>query len=341
MIPIFIKRLAILDVGAKVLTILLLVVQAVLLNIFFIKFDSNAGKYAWFVGDGIVLIIWIAGLVLVSRTGNPKQKTDTVEETGARKWLTFCMGEVQYAYFSWILYSIVVTAKIWYMFGDFAENLSTLGYYNMTTRTIGGILKFEDSILYSSTSMKVILSISGPLFLLLAYSHHDEVHNSKYKLLMEKLGTTASMDILDCLMLLALLFIDDTLLVLPYSLDHAIKFFTCCCFALPTLPLFILRLLGKRKAEENNFKVILAINSGLYLVIVNVPLLIIRCFLWFRHDVDISTFVTKNVMSLVRCGLDVYNEVRQWLKTKQGAVPAEPSDLADQDIELKDQPARV
>lgn len=341
---IFIKRLVLLDVGAKFLCIALLVLQSALLDNFFFKFDSgNPGTPVWVAVDVLIVILWIIGLVLSGRNTRSKQSLESSEQSSARKCWTFFVNELQYAYFSWIFYSIILVAKLWYMFGDFAENLSTEGYYNVTSMRRGTV-KFQDSIIYSSTSMKVILSLSGPVFLLLAYSHHDEIHNSKYKLLMEKLGTTASLDILDSLMLLSLLFIDDTKILLTYRFDHTIKFFTSCCFVLPAFPLLILRIIGKRKAEGNNFRIILVLNSALYLFLVNVPFLCIRCVLWFRHDIDISTFITKNVMSLFRGALDVYNETRQWLKASQGGVTSETTETGepgDPGIELEEKPTQI
>lgn len=341
---IFIKRLALLDVGSKVLSVLLLILQAAFLDDFFIRFDEgNPARWVWIGADVVIVAIWIAGLVLSSRNVNSKEPVESPEQSGVKKWLTIFAGEVKYAYFSWIFYSIILVAKVWYMFGEFAEDFTTTGYYNMTNLVkLRGAVKLHESDIYSSTSIKVILSLTGPVFLLLAYAHHDEVHNSKYKLLMEKLGTIASIDVLDSLMLLGLLFIEDTHILLPYSMDHAIKFFTCCCFVLPTLPLFILRIVGERKAEENNFRLILVVNSALYLFLVNFPFLCIRCYLWFKNDIDISTFITKNVMSLFRGVLDVYNEIRQWQKAKQGGgVVTEGTETEEPGIELSDKPTHV
>ena len=335
---VFIKRLVILDVGSKVLCVVLVALQAALLDSFFVKFDEgNPGNWVWIAADVVIVLIWIFGLVLMSRNAHTRTKTTNEEQRTIKKcWTTF-IGEAQYAYFSWIFYSVILVAKVWYMFGDFAENLTSTGYYNVTSSGRGNI-RFEENMLYSSSSLKVILSITGPVFLLLAYAHHDEIHNSKYKLMMEKLGTEASLNVLDCLMLLALLFVDDTQLLLPWSMDHAIKFFTCCCYVLPVIPLFILRMIGNRKAEENNFRIILVVKSALYLFFVDVPLFSIRCVLWFRHDVDISTFVMKNVMGIIRGILDVYNELRQWLKSRQGGVATVETETAEPGTELQERP---
>ncbi|XP_054751750.2 uncharacterized protein LOC129257453 [Lytechinus pictus] len=340
---IFIKRVTLLDVGSKVLSVLLLILQAALLDHFFIKFDEdNPARWVWIGADVVIVAIWISGLVLTSRNVRSKEPADSGNRSGVQKWMAIIGGEMQYAYFAWVFYSIILVAKVWYMFGDFAENFTSTGYYNISHSSRGAV-KFQDSEIYSSTSLKVILSLTGPLFLLLAYAHHDEIHNSKYKLLMEKLGTTASLDVLDSLMLLGLLFINDTKILLSFNLDHAIKFFTCCCFVLPSLPLFILRIVGQRKAEDNNFRIILVINSALYLFLVNFPFLCIRCYLWFRHDVDISTFITKNVMNLFRGILDVYNEVRQWMKSKQpgGGVTTEGTSTEEPAIELAEKPTHI
>ncbi|XP_072038841.1 uncharacterized protein [Amphiura filiformis] len=264
----------VLEIGAKILCILVLILQSVLLDYIFISLDekaSTAGRYFWIALDALIIIIWIISLIwshrFFSKLTSPKR---IPKGSGGlvRHVFKAAITELPFAYVSWLLYSSVLVAKILRMFS------SPSGFGE-------ALLKSPDDILLSPTGIKIVLSLAGIVFGLLAYSHHNEVHNSKYKLIIDKLAHSASLDVLDCLMLISYLFIADSGLLLPYPMDKAIKAFGCMCILLPVVPLFALRYISNRQ-DEKTFQMVLALNSALYLLFVNIPLFSLRIILWVR-----------------------------------------------------------
>ena len=303
------------SVLAKVLCIAVLIVQDVLLDYIIIKLDtsaSDAGRYIWIALDAIVVIFWIVAMVFSFRffnKRNPNPKKIPSEGFSGKEIIKLALKELPFSYVSWLLYASVLVAKFNRMFVSFAETLTS-----------------QNETLFSNTSLKIILSLSGVIFALLAYAHHDEAHNSKYKLLIEKLGTAASIDLLDCIMLLDILFVLDTGIEITYSLDHSVRAFSSICVLLPVFPLLALRVVSSTETSKANtiFPLVMVLNSALYLILVNIPLFAIRIFLWIHHDVDVTTFLTKNLMAIFKGVLDIYKEIVAWRQISSESSAQEP-----------------
>ncbi len=292
------------SVLAKVLCIAVLILQAALLDYIIIRGDvhaSTAGRYIWIGLDAVIVIFWIITMVFSYRFFN-RPRPQRVPEKGfsGKDIVTMALKELPFSYVSWFLYSIVLVAKINRMFGTFAPLLTSA----------------EETVL-SNTSLKITLSLAGVIFALLAYAHHDEAHNTKYKLLIEKLGTAASIDLLDCIMLLDILFVVDNGIEITFVLDHIVRAFSSICILLPVFPLLALRVVSASETAQTSkfFPPVMVLNSALYLFLVNTPLFGIRMYLWFHHDVDVTTFLTKNVMAISKGLLEIYRELIEWRRT--------------------------
>ncbi|KAJ8047077.1 hypothetical protein HOLleu_05974 [Holothuria leucospilota] len=287
----FLERAAVVyDVLAHILCLLVIAGQAVVLNLFLFNLTdkSNASPYIWVVLDIIVLLWWILSFFVPLFVKAPPQ--GIVRQV---------VNEVRYAYLCWIIYAVVLSFKINHMFFYVAENL------------------VAKPTLYSSTSLKLTVSLAGVAFLLLAYSHHKEIKEKEYKHVIEKISFSACLDVLDCLSLLSFLFILDSEIVLPYKLDRSIRAFSCICFLLPVFPLLVLRIIqGPSTKKWYSFSFI--VQTALYFLLVNIPLFSIRLHLWISHDIDISTFFTKNVIMLFKGAIDIITELIKWYKRSKG-----------------------
>ncbi|XP_071960428.1 uncharacterized protein [Antedon mediterranea] len=290
------KYQKLIDVSAMCICIILLITQAVLLNVFCINYCSNSGKRLgslegklWFIGDSLVLILWIFGFykayVHFSKEKRDKDETDYGVKIDWKKAVKLAMAELPLAYAAWLAYAVIIVFKIVIMFDEFAEGLKDKGFY-------------------SSTSLKIILSLSGPIFLCLVYGHHRE-RNSDYKSRLDRVALHSAFGILDSLILLNNLFVEDTRLVLVYGLDKTIKAFTCINYLLPVLSLLLLRILTQQKYKKFKSVNFVVVVSSVQTFLVDIPLFGIRLYLWLHHDVDISIFITKNLMSFVNAGVDM------------------------------------
>lgn len=286
------------DVLAQILCLLVVAGQAVVLNLFIFNLTdkSNTSPYIWIVLDIIVLLWWILSFFVPLFVKTPPK--GIVRQV---------VNEVRYAYLCWIIYAVVLSIKINHMFFYVAENL------------------VAKPTLYSSTSLKLTVSLAGIAFLLLAYSHHKEIKEKEYKHVIEKISFSACLDVLDCLSLLSFLFIRDSGIVLPYKLDRSIRAFSCICFLLPVFPLLVLRIIqGPSTKKWYSFSFI--VQTALYFLLVNIPLFSIRLHLWISHDIDISTFFTKNVIMLFKGAIDIITELIKWYKRSKGIEEEEEAD---------------
>ena len=289
-----------------------------LLDYIIIHLDKKAGdivRYIWIPLDVCVLLVWTFSMVWSHHSCVNTVSTHVAGHIASTLIHIFkaVITEAVFAYMSWGLYSIVLVAKILRIFSESGFGESLPNKYQGNT---GSSDAFGAQVLFTPTGITMVLSMTGINFALLTYSHHSEIDNSKYKQVIEELSHSASLDILDGLMLLSYLFIQQSGLLLPFPMDHAIQAFTCFCILLPIVPLFVLRCISNRQDEKTfmTFQKVSVLNSALYLFLVDIPVFSLRIFLWIRHDADVTTFLTKNVMDIVRDVTNVFLNVRAWLK---------------------------
>lgn len=285
----------IVEVVSKVLCIGLLVAQQVLLGIIVNKFDRQAtiSLPVWIVLDVVVILWWVCALCMPACSNFCLRKLP-------RK-LFQLLSEVRFAYLSWVLYAALLCLKINHMFFYFSEGLP------------------QRPELYSSTGLKLVLSMTGVIFLLLAYCHHKDLKGVYYKLTMEKIAFSACLDVLDSLMLLDFLFINVTGLVITPKLDKIIRAFSCICILLPTVPLLVLRCIQTPSPKHKLYRIVLIIQSLLYLLLVNFPLFSIRLYFWYKLNQDISTFFTKNLIMLFKGVAEILKESLKLYKSESSA----------------------
>ncbi|XP_033095753.1 transmembrane protein 121B-like [Anneissia japonica] len=313
------KYQKILETCAVIVCIFLLILQATLLNVFCIELCSDIyynetsnettwipdplqGKL-WFIGDSVIAIVWCFGFYKAFgyfKTEVPHSKRDETDgiRVDWKKAVGLALKELPFAYVSWLLYASVMSMKIVIMFEKFAEKIQ------------------ETTGFYSTTSLKISFSISGPIFVCLVYGHHRE-RNNDYKLLIDKLGLRSAFGILDSLILLNNLFVIQTRIVLSYPLDRTIKAFTCINYLLPVISLLLLRVLTQQKYKKFKNVNFVVIVSSIQTFLVDVPLFAIRLYLWFHHDVDVSIFITKNLMSFVNAGIETVGVITSLSGTRE------------------------
>ncbi|XP_038054194.1 uncharacterized protein LOC119726538 [Patiria miniata] len=303
-----------LNATAKVISVLLLIIQSAILDFIILKLDHLAPKpsrYVWPVIDAIVALFWILAM---AGSFWYFTKPPELEVRGRKKMVKVVMRELSFPHVYWLVYSAVLVAKIQRVF-EFRDDL----------------FKVDPSCpICTVTTFKIVLSLAGIMFPLLAYSRDEVGHTEKYKYLLRQLGTSASLDILDSVMVLDILFTvyDDQ--PLDSAMEKAINTFSSLCLLLPVVPLLALRI-ASTIVESGQSKILdlaLVINSTLYLITVNVPLLCIRLVLWARRDIDVSTFLIKNLIGIIKGVMDIHQEVkiiRAW-NSNQNACDATPRD---------------
>ena len=312
-------RSCIVDIGVKVVCLAVLVGQSAFLDHILIHYGEGQGfrrGYEWLIVDTLVFVFWAAAFVVARRQAGhpvyplPKSQRDF-------------FYEFPFAYACWLVYACVFVAKIIRII----HNIDMTGVHE-------GV--------FSPIVLKIAVSISAILFLLLTYSHHEDVLKAEYRLQVQKLGTVAGLAMLDSADLLDMIVTGDEKHILPYQVRSAIVAFGCICFIIPTIPLFALRFLaskqprypsqpkpakqkykkngrgGNREREEpeedSHWAGAFLLKSVLFLLFVDIPFFAIRFHLWLQQGMTASVFLTKNLLMVVRAVLDLVSEMPQCTK---------------------------
>lgn len=288
----------------KVLCILLLILQGGILDYYLVTHRETSSfnetlpieyknvvvmEYFGFITtDIVVLIVWVVLMILARRRFVMKQKRRRLDQADGRDPGEY-PDELPYAFIAWFAYAIITlipeTAVI---FKHFANQLED-----------------DKAKLLGQNILKVALCISPILFLLLVSSHHDSNPHGSRKNYVERVVGTVTIDLMDSIDILEILFEKVTVFRLPEALINSIIAFACINFFLPTLVLLELRV-NKFNGEVRSvsFQILYSL---CYIFLVNVPFWTIRVVLWWEYSMDVSVFIAKNIIAIAIYSLDIYD----------------------------------
>ena len=280
-----------LEVVGKALCIILLVLQGAILDYYLVE-HHEVRSLGFIATDIIVLSIWIGVMFMakqkfLSKLRKRRRAKEKVDGKRQREEVERDDGadEIAYVFIAWLAYvAITLVPEVAVIFKRFADKLG-------------------DAKLFGQNILKIALCITPMLFLLLLNSHHDGKRHSKRRSYIDKLSAGVTLDLLDSIDILEILFVDDVELNLPLGLENAIIAFACINFFLPTLALLQLSAIVKGQVRSANFQFMYSIS---YIVLVNVPLGAIRIILWTQYSQDVSVFIGKNIIASAIYMFDIY-----------------------------------
>ena len=275
------------EVVGKLFCLLLLIGQGAILDYYLVK-HHEISSLGFMATDILVLAVWISVMILARRRfiNKKKRQADQLDAGHAPEDFP---DEVPFAYIAWFAYAVVtLIPEVAVIFKRYADELA-------------------DSKVFGQNILKVALCFTPMIFLLLVNSHHDSSPHSRRKIYVDKLTASVTLDLLDSVDILEILFMDDFRIELPLPLENAIIGFACINFLLPTLALLELSV-NKFDGEVRSVRFQL-IYSLCYIVLVNIPFLAIRTVLWIVYKQDVSVFVGKNIIAIAIYLIDVYDSV--------------------------------
>ena len=278
------------ELVGKIVCTILLVLQGVILDFYLAK-ERDFKSLGFIATDVIVVAIWVGVMFMAKRKflsklkkmrrRKEKEKTDGKP----RKAPSDYADEIPYVFIAWLAYvSITLVPEVAVIFKRYAAEL-------------------RDAKIWHQNLLKIALCITPMLFLLLVNSHHDSRPYSERRVYIDKISAGVTLDLLDSIDILEVLFIDDIELNLPVGLENAIIAFACINFFLPTLALMELRAITKGQVNSTASKVLYSIS---YICLVNVPLGVIRIILWTNYNQDVSVFIGKNLIASAIYSFDIY-----------------------------------
>ena len=266
--------------------------------------ENNSLAWIGFVlVDVVIIILWIAALFIAFK--QYRRQTHVNNEIRENP------DEMRVAFVAWLVYAVGYTIQISFIFKTFAHKLE-----NAETTTIFG-----------QNLLKLSLTITPMLFLLLIHAHHDAAPNTRRKYYIEKISGGVTIDLMDSIEILEILFTD---LNLPIDFENAIVAFACINVFLPTLALHAL----KQKKLWHGHGVLFpskVLYNFCYICLVNVPFFVIRVLLWASYKQDVSVFLAKNIILIV---MNLWDIVEHYSNHKRPSQSGS-TDVALQDIQSK------
>ncbi|XP_059483066.1 uncharacterized protein LOC132201143 [Neocloeon triangulifer] len=278
-------------VDAAVLLVVHLV-QASVLNYYIISHYSHSTlAYLWFAADFICLFVFAGTLTVAFKYfSRPEHNTDSASFTLSpdhfiNGFPTSRFGVLPLSYVSWLFYSAILIAKVAVIYrSDLPEQL-------------------HPKDLFGPQLLQVTIALGAVVFLLLAESHNWARHRSPRYQFVTSTCAHSGLAVLDTVSLLSVL--------LPQDANRATEppellmdlILALCLFnlLLPAMALYRLGLSepSAAKAQQSLVLPFSVLHDITHFLLVDLPFLGIRSYLWIGHRQHTSLFMMKNVLGIM------------------------------------------
>ncbi|CAB3366334.1 Hypothetical predicted protein [Cloeon dipterum] len=288
------RRRGVVHVVDAGLMLLVFLVQASVLNYYIIShYSQSTLAYWWFAADFICLFVFAGTLTVAFRyfsraADRTRRSTDEFSLSPANFISGYSpsdWGVLPLGYISWIFYAAILIGKLSVIFkSELPEQLSP-------------------NYLFGPQLLQVTIALSAVVFLLLAESHNWASHRSDRYQFVVSTCAHSGMAVLDTVSLLAVLMPKSTVRETepPEVLMDLILGLCLVNLLLPALALFRLGL-SEPSAEEKQKRLVLpfnVLNDGVHFLLVDLPFLVIRSYLWAGHNQHTSLFMMKNILGIL------------------------------------------
>ncbi|XP_033745133.1 LOW QUALITY PROTEIN: uncharacterized protein LOC117330763 [Pecten maximus] len=273
------------QIPTRVLCFVLVMVQGGILDYYLIS-NKNIYWYGWVAADVALGLVFIMTFLIsyrhLSIIHRSRGSASTVQA-----------GSLPLCYFAWFVYSVFLGARVFIIYRDIA---GTLNHSNV----------------FGPNTLKITVSGTCFVFLLLLLTHHDAIPSSKRKHKIEELSGTVVFDVLDAVDVLNIFFHKSQIDDLPNELVLAILIVASVNFLVPIIPLMVLNRMHFGHKDHSDGLVVMHRLSLVFLI--NLPLFVIRMLLWHVHSRDISIFPMKNLIMIFLVFHDLYDKRRADVK---------------------------
>ncbi|XP_067949916.1 uncharacterized protein [Watersipora subatra] len=280
------------NIPAQTTCILLIILQACLLNVHLAAAFKNPLMWLWFVADAAVVVVFIATFYLKEwRLGHVRVKHRNEHE--------FAKG-LPYAPAAWFVYAAFLGARVCSIFAFDLEN------------------KIQILDLKSCICGTALICI----FFTWGHHHHQESLTRRASIL--SLVKLFTIDVLDTVDILDVLFnmSEHHTTSFPKALEPIILATVTLNLIRPSVSL--LSLFGDHFTSHINSLKLKILKSLYELLLLNIPLLTIRLYLAVHYDEPASVFLVKNIVGILfgvveiyDCTYDIYSEAYNSIKLSE------------------------
>ena len=282
---------------------LLLVVQGTILNFYLISHYSNTVfAYFWFLADFACLFAFLGTLTIAYQYLTASEDVSiedrvyrySPKQVFGSKFPTSKLGVLPLSYVSWLFYTGILLAKVMMIFkSDIPDHL-----------------KSDD--VFGPQLLQVTIATSGIIFLLLVEGHNWAPRDSPRYTYVTSLCAKTGIEILDTVNLLALLLVNETAMVLTFTLENVVLVLCSFNFILPTLAVYKLSL-SDLISERMSLPLKIVYNL-LHLCLIDIPYLAVRMYLWTAYAHNASIFLMKNVFGIVFVLRGIYPDFEELIR---------------------------
>lgn len=208
---------------------------------------------------------------------------------------------------AWLLYSITISLKIIVLFTMTPEE---------------SIEQWEEQTLQGATGMQTAVGITSVIFFLMLVSNIHRSVNQKMKSFIHEVGATVTIDLLDTMDLLELLYEEEEKSdrwggneVIIFRLVLIIVVIN---MLVPVFPCVIIH--RGRTHTSHMFRRLVLIQKVLQIVLVNILFMCVRLVLWSMFSEKFSAFIIKNILMVGILSADIFNVYMEMHEEKHREV---------------------
>lgn len=274
--------------------------QGVLLNIFLIKgYPNEILPYFCFIAD--LLIVLLFGLTMYNsysywkkvngkkiRIKSKTKLTEQIRRPSLFVRYKNLLGLHPLSYATWFSYSLVLVIKVAVIF------------------KLNIVNSLPSDSFFGPQVMKFSLGLTAFVFFIFVESHYDAARNSLQAVYIGTLIKGNVLEVLDSITFLSLLFVSETRMMFTYNYENVIIAFACINLLLPNICLY--KLSQSDYGRITTSAVLSFTYKMLHLLLVNIPYMAVRIYLWSTMGTDVSVFLIKNVVHIVMTLMDAKSD---------------------------------
>lgn len=292
--------------------ILLIIFQGATLDYYMINHYNNWPWYLFIICDVLALAVFITAFVLahIYRKKIKHGVTDLPAIISGSK-----LGLLPFAYIAWFIYAVFLVPRVAIIFKHIAAGLD------------------EDDF-FGPNTLKTAVASTGVIFLLLLLSQHAANKNIQLaqKHYIAQLTAVIPFDLMDSVEFMEILFVNESRIVLPFIFEDFIIAFPCINLLLPGMVFMVLSHSGYGLKQLS--KATHIVYTLCHILLVDLPYLCIRMYLWHTLNLDISVFLIKNIM-MIFLELSDIGEACESKKPESSEGVDNTDDGANETIELR------
>lgn len=321
--------------------IAVIVTQATVLNFYIIAYYRenyhHVATYFLFLGDLFIVCIFAISFTTAYRYIHLRRKLEMTRNFTESQiqlkiqrsiykhvmWLSprRC-GTLPFSFISWFVYSCYLVAKISLILSSDIPSFAADPPVVANTTHVQS--SYDPIAGLGSNLLKVTTGLAALVFIIMLQAHHNHDPDSPHSGYITGVCHNIAVEVFDSVTLFSLLVVPDTNILAIRNLNHLIIVLSSLNLILPTLTLYSLSRSDFGRHLENVIE-IKVLHQLLHLLLINIPFLGVRIYLWAAFNYELSLFVVKNLCYIFMLVHSLYPGIMWMVHHRKSALAASKS----------------